>query len=124
MVTVLHSSRRRSRKDRQCDSCNRTIAKGEQYLSQDCVYDDTRYGWSACEHCRLALSWVYREHDPGWFDGGIDLGEFLSDLRRESLSIFRLDHYFRAKWRRSDGELVDPIHLGIIPQPSEREAGA
>lgn len=105
MVTVLHSSTPRARKDRPCESCNRTIQKGEVYLSQDCVFDGHRYGYSACDQCRVAGAWMASQ--VGWYDEGFDLGELLSDMRRESLSLFRLSHYFRAKWRRKDGTLVD-----------------
>jgi hypothetical protein len=111
MVAVLHSSTPRARKDRRCDSCYRTIAKGEVYLNQDCVYDGSRYGYSACAHCRVVSSWVYRTQDIGWWDDGLDLGEYLRAMWRDSMTLARLRVYFERKWRRQDGTLADPASL-------------
>lgn len=120
MVQVLHSSTPKARKDHRCDSCSRMIEKGETYLSQDNVYDGMRYGFKACSQCRALWSWVANRDDFEWYDEGIDLGEWLGEYRHEALTIARLWVYFRRKWRRLDGTLVDVRTL--VPADTEGES--
>lgn len=119
MVTVLHRSQPRARKEHTCESCGRAIEKGEVYDRQDNVFDDQRYTYKACEQCMIVASWVYRTDDGPWVDEGLDLGEWLSEYRTEALTIARLWVYMRRRWRRRDGSLVDARSL--LPAPTENE---
>ena len=113
--SIYRASTRRSRKERKCEECRRTIAVGERYHYAFMVYETYPSGFYTCEHCSVAMDWLI-ENCGGFAHGGVweDLEEHISEYRTQAplvtYELAKLKVAWRRQWRRFDG-------LGLMRVP-------
>ena len=117
------TSTRKVRKEHQCEECNRTIRKGEQYERHAGVWEGKFFTFVSCGHC-AALRQQISDIDPEFWEGAFGgVGEwFAQDLWREFIRSFeqglrflRLSRQFGKRWTAPGG--------GLMPAPTPETEG-
>ena len=68
MDTIKEPKRVKARKEHQCDYCDKTINKGEEYIVAT-YKDDYIYTWRTCDRCKPYVDEAFRNKDYDWSDG-------------------------------------------------------
>lgn len=107
-MTDFHAAAhiRVARKSHTCDTCYRHIQPGEEYATNDGVFDGRWYHYAACSHCRVLWRRVWQLATPDdHHDGIYDVDDWLRE-EAKTLADLRLLVGRRRRWTRGDGVLM------------------
>lgn len=112
----VHRSRFiKTRKERSCEECGRSITVGEPYQNVFMVYEGRGSTWVMCQHCLVAAQWLV-ENCGGYLLAGVweDIHEHISEYRRpEYRAVYRglrrLEVGRERQWVRFDRGGLMPV---------------
>ena len=118
-VVVLSDARLVARKPHRCKECRRTIAAGETYRREGCVFDGERFTHKTCSQCDVLRAWLMSNC------GGLVYGEVLEEVdehgyncdRRDLSALVRLA---RNGWRWAGKAVLVPARPPLIGEPIDK----
>lgn len=110
----------RTRYERRCDECGRTIPVGEQYHYEGGVIEGHIDMFATCLHCAAAREFL-RAECGGWVFYAVrdELEEhWHEDVLYRTIWLGRCIHGMRRKWQRRDGTMMPvpaPYSTALAP---------
>lgn len=112
-VTMLHSERRRARKEHKCNECFRTIFIGERYLNEGILWGDGD-GISThrvCWHCQVVRQMMMWE-EGCYLIGNGALQDWLCEVSDLHWTFRVMNAGICNKWTNKKGKLWRKIYDG------------
>jgi hypothetical protein len=111
-MTEWVATKRKARKPHHCESCWRTIDKGETYERTACFDGGRASAYIECVHCRAFAGLARDEIDPN--HEGYDYYS-ISEMFCSSSDLAIWHGQWADKWRRIDGTLMPIPSFDPVP---------
>lgn len=104
-AVLLHSIKRKARKEHKCSECYRIIGVGEIYLNEATIWDGKKETIKTCAHCQVVRYWLLAECG-GWCYTAVaeDIHEHAND-GWYGKGVIMLSVGIGRQWRKRNGDL-------------------